>query len=85
MLDADPVCPAPYDLCYDFIQNFTVCTSPCGDATDCATPATGDATVVCAGQGGDQCLLDCGNGETCPDGMECQSIMAFDRCVWPNP
>ncbi len=82
----DPVCPPPYDMCYDFAPGYSVCTSPCMDDTDCPVPATGDATVVCAGPVGDQCLLDCSGGETCPDGMDCVDVAGgmFVRCLWPD-
>ena len=53
-------------------------------ACDCfAPPATGDAVVTCAAVlqgGGTACVLSCGGGETCPDGMECLS----GTCFWPG-
>jgi hypothetical protein len=55
----------------------------CKDACDCfAPPATGTAPVVCDSivEGGEMgCALACGNGETCPDGMECIDNL----CFWP--
>lgn len=61
---------------------YNVCfISECEDACDCfAPPATGTAPVVCAeilDGGGTGCALACDNGETCPDGMECQSGLCF--------
>jgi|GEM_PF-1340005 len=48
------------------------CTDP---AADClAPPATGDAPVACQnidGMDGDECVLDCSGGQTCPDGAVC--------------
>lgn len=86
MLDEDPVCPRPYEDCYDFLEpDYTVCTQPCDQDEDCPVPASGDATAMCAGQGGNQCLLDCSDDATCPDGMECQQIAGmFFRCLWPS-
>jgi len=72
------------------------CTSPssgggnvcsieqCEDECDCfAPPATGTATVICAPVLADNvrgCVLDCGNGQTCPDEMVCIS----GYCYWPK-
>jgi len=61
-----------------------VCTiRDCVDACDCFDPpATGTAPVVCAeilAGGGTACGLDCSEGQTCPDGMECASGL----CFWP--
>jgi hypothetical protein len=84
MLDADPVCPRPHEECYEIDPDYTVCTLPCQDDADCPQAASGDAQPECAGPGGDQCVLDCSDGETCPDGMECQQGGGnSDRCVWP--
>jgi hypothetical protein len=55
----------------------------CVDRCDCyAPPATGTATVECMENvvaDGTACILHCGNGEQCPDGMEC----SVQTCVWP--
>lgn len=58
----------------------------CNDACDCpAAPATGNAPVECDAITSDPtatfCFLDCGAGQTCPDGMECFGNLA---CVWPS-
>ena len=86
--EMDPQCPPPYEVCYEFSgPNHSVCTQPCMQDDECPVPTTGDATPVCAGQDGDQCLLNCANGATCPDGMECLDIGEmgmFFRCAWPN-
>lgn len=53
----------------------------CASVCDCfAPPATGDAVVVCAPilADGNACILDCGGGQTCPDGMGCKS----GYCYW---
>jgi len=59
--------------------------SDCEDVCDCfAPPATGNAPIICDAildGGGMGCALDCSNGETCPDGMECISSL----CFWPPP
>ncbi len=55
--------------------------SDCEDACDCfAPPATGDAVVECAEVlegGGRACVLNCSNGESCPDGMSCEGGLCF--------
>jgi hypothetical protein len=49
--------------------------SGCEAACQCpAAPGTGDAPVTCddiIGDDANDCYLDCGNDETCPDGMIC--------------
>lgn len=85
MTDADPVCPEPYDQCYDFFgPGFNVCSQTCMEPDDCPQPTTGDATVACAGPMMNQCVLDCAGGAMCPDGMECVPVggMMFFRCAW---
>lgn len=66
------------------IKGGNVCTiANCVDACDCFDPPpTGTAGVVCApilADGDNACGLDCSNGETCPDGMECGGGL----CFWP--
>jgi len=88
MLDEDPVCTLPYEDCYDALApEYTACTLPCMEDDDCPQPTSGDAPAVCAGQNGDQCVIDCAGGATCPDGMECQMAGPagmFERCLWPS-
>lgn len=87
MPDAEPVCPEPYDGCYDFVgPDFSVCTQTCMDAEDCPQPATGDAVAACGGPMMNQCVLDCSGDATCPDGMECVPVGGGGmilRCAWP--
>lgn len=85
MPDADPVCPEPYDHCYGFFPDgYSACSQMCMDDAECPQPQSGDAPAVCAGPGGDECVLDCGGGATCPDGMECVDVaMGIMRCAWP--
>ncbi|MEM6294402.1 MAG: hypothetical protein AAGA54_24225 [Myxococcota bacterium] len=64
------------------------CILPCTDVCDCwAAPADGAAESACAPvlPGGESaCVLDCTEGQACPDGMRCvaltgvQSLCAFD-------
>jgi len=55
--------------------------SDCEDDCDCfAAPATGNAVVECAEVlegGGRACVLNCSNGEDCPDGMSCEGGLCF--------
>lgn len=64
-----------------------VCAKRCEDVCECwAAPATGTAAVTCVplvdGDPKKTCVLDCSNGETCPDGMECLDTLSI--CVWPG-
>jgi hypothetical protein len=66
-----------------FIEGASTCTiSGCVDACDCfAPPATGTAPVACiTGIVADDtaCVLDCNDGQQCPDGMVCGGNI----CVW---
>jgi hypothetical protein len=48
------------------------CTQTCTRTTDCtAVPATGSSTARCLVG---QCILGCGEGVECPDGMTCLVI-----------
>jgi hypothetical protein len=53
----------------------------CADTCDCfAPPPTGTAEVLCLEilkGGGTACVLDCSNGQTCPDGMLCERGLCF--------
>jgi hypothetical protein len=62
----------------------TVCTIiGCMDRCDCPPPpSSGTATVECLEfvvADDTACVLHCGNGEQCPDGMVC----SVQSCVWP--
>jgi hypothetical protein len=87
MNDADPPCPEPFDHCYTFLpREYSVCSQMCREDEDCPQPQSGDAPAVCAGQADDECVLDCADGATCPDGMECVDVGGtgmFLRCAWP--
>jgi hypothetical protein len=66
------------------LEGGNICTiRGCRDVCDCFDPpATGTAPVVCAeilADGDTACGLDCSEGQTCPDGMECASGL----CFWP--
>jgi hypothetical protein len=66
------------------VEGGSVCSIiGCVDRCDCfAPPATGTATVECIeGVVADDtaCVLYCGGGEVCPDGMQC----SVQTCVWP--
>lgn len=75
------VCSAG-EICLDGGGSSVCALQECQDATDCAAAPSGDAVVSCFdvdNSGTDDCYLDCGMGEACPDGMIC----AFDFiCMW---
>jgi hypothetical protein len=54
---------------------FGTCADACKDASDCVVPETGDVQPVCQDFGDDVflCQLQCQDGDTCPDGMNCQN------------
>lgn len=86
--NADPPCPEPYDQCFGGGGGGGGwCTFSCMDAGECPEPSSGDAVPVCEGpMGNDVCMLDCSDGATCPDGMDCQGfgpMGQFMRCTWP--
>ncbi len=69
------------ETCTESVDKTTGTTQVCA-ATDCVDPVndcpeapeTGDAPIVCQdidGAGGDECVLDCSDGQTCPDGAVC--------------
>lgn len=90
-------CEPSEDTCLDdgaMMPGAGACSqSGCADATECpVAPATGDSVVSCDDFGdGNTCYLDCGMGETCPDGMECTVVtvgmgggaMDISACMWP--
>ena len=61
-----------------------VCSPGCQNDASCRAPSGGDADPFCADFGGGNqfCLLDCTNGETCPDGMICDPIGGVSICTW---
>jgi hypothetical protein len=61
---------------------FGACAEPCADETECTASPGGDAVVSCQAFGDTSlCVLDCSNGETCPDGMICDPL-GIGLCVW---
>jgi hypothetical protein len=68
------------------MPSIAVCGRPCTDVCDCwAAPASGDALVACIplapGDDG-TCVLDCSDGQACPDGMICTGAVGVDLCVF---
>jgi hypothetical protein len=79
--------------CEEWVDcNACMCSIECRNHPDyfvaCPEPPSGDAVATCWSwnQPTDTgaCLLDCGNGETCPSGMECvDNLEAGMRvCAW---
>lgn len=59
------------------------CVDPLADCPD--LPETGDAIAACQdidGEKGDECVLDCSGGATCPDGAVCTDD---GFCAYPTP
>ncbi|MCX4246312.1 hypothetical protein [Paraliomyxa miuraensis] len=63
------------------------CVDNCAVDADCPAPATGTAAPICLDQGpgteNDRCVLPCGGGEVCPDGMVCSAAWG-DICMWES-
>lgn len=79
----DPAGPHASCLVAALVENGSVCAiEGCVDRCDCfAPPSTGTATVECMEgiiQDDTACVLYCGDGQTCPDGMVC----GYQICVW---
>ena len=69
-------------------NDYCHCYVPCDDASECAVPPTGDATPACRqGEVGESnsCVLECDDGQTCPDGMACSDMYTPSLCMWPTP
>lgn len=79
-------CNPDEDACVTDAAGGVCSQTGCVDAMGCpVAPATGNAVVACGDLGnGNTCYLDCGMGETCPDGMVCFTIGMNDVCVWPD-
>lgn len=63
------------------------CSPPCSQGAQmCPAAPTGSAIPTCQFMGplGFACILDCGQGASCPDGMECISgpFAATPTCTW---
>jgi hypothetical protein len=65
-----------------------LCVDQCMTDADCPVPATGTAVPECWDQGpgfeNDRCILPCGGGQACPDGMTCAPEWG-DICMWVSP
>lgn len=65
------------------------CILTCQDACDCwAAPEGSDAEPGCASVlpgGGSACILDCSDGQACPDGMLCRALTGVvSLCAFGN-
>lgn len=79
--DGDP-CPRGYDDCkVAGDPPISWCSHWCVHGNDCEPPLTGDAPAICWGH---DCMLDCTDGRTCPDGMICAPVSGDARCGWPS-
>jgi hypothetical protein len=63
------------NVCYGSSQiSSGFCAQPCQMDTDCTEmAATGDITPTCS-TNSSACRLQCGQGDTCPDGMACNQL-----------
>ncbi len=69
------------------------CFRACDEDGDCPVPNEGTAKPVCTNVHGtfDGCVLSCGDGQTCPQGMTCRpgfssmSVEVSPVCTWYTP
>jgi hypothetical protein len=79
--DGEP-CPRGYDDCkVESDPPISWCSHWCVHGNDCEPPLSGDAPAICWGH---DCMLDCSDGQTCPDGMVCGAVSDNARCGWPS-
>lgn len=91
----NPTCADENDTCWQYMPENDMDTfhAWCAPACEmfmpdnCPATESGDAVVECSMLPGNPCALNCGGGETCPDGMECYDVPNFpiSRCVWNIP
>lgn len=75
-------CPRGYTDCIvESDPPVSWCSHWCVHQDDCEPPLTGDAPAICRGH---DCMLDCTDGQTCPDGMVCAMVFDDARCGWPS-
>ncbi|HWB80340.1 MAG TPA: hypothetical protein VG755_35490 [Nannocystaceae bacterium] len=75
-------CPRGYDDCVVASDPpISWCSHWCVHTSDCEPPLTGDAPAICWGH---DCMLDCSDGQICPDGMVCGAVSDNARCGWPS-
>ncbi|WP_157069452.1 hypothetical protein [Sandaracinus amylolyticus] len=59
------------------------CQPSCFTDADCPVPSSGTAVPDCD-VAGTSCSLDCGAGQTCPDGQVCGAVLGRLVCVVPD-
>lgn len=75
-------CPRGYTDCVEESDPpISWCSHWCVHARDCEPAHSGDAPAICWGH---DCMLDCTDGQTCPDGMVCGAVSDNARCGWPR-
>ncbi len=64
---------------------FSACAAPCSASEECPPVESGDTIPECGGSlGEDLCVLPCGDGLICPDGMACVLVETQHLCAWPR-
>jgi hypothetical protein len=64
---------------------FGACASPCSASEECPSVESGNTSPECGGPlGEDLCVLPCGDGLICPDGMACVLVETQYLCAWPS-
>lgn len=79
----EPACTSS-QVCVTYDQGEQLCSHTCTSDDDCPSPETGNAPAICSSN---RCVLDCTDGQTCPDEMTCEDVQIggsrVTRCVWP--
>src|SRR5688572_28939837 len=76
--DCDLGCPVAGSMC-----SWGGCSQPCGVSEECPSPTSGNALPECPYPNYSYCVLDCENGEICPDGMTCIGHRYGWTCGYP--
>lgn len=68
---------SPEGACWEACQ----CRYACEDHADCPRPFTGSVSPLCFHE---TCVLPCGDGYMCPDGMRCidDETRGVRWCMW---
>ena len=85
---ADPGGQSTYCAAGAFECNACMCRIGCdpGETSSCPEPTSGTALPVCDSLSGGTCILDCADGQSCPDGMQCVHNLELVTfvCAWTS-
>ena len=89
-LGSDVECVQDANVSETCFGSLGTCSDPCTGDLSCPAPASGNAVQACQQDVG-LCILLCGEGVTCPSGMECAFLddliqlgSGAEVCTWPK-